>query len=44
MTKHHKSPRFNQPENLEKMKTVMVEKIDSEDSKAFKMDFYDKQA
>ena len=26
------------------MKTVMVEKIDSEDPKAFKMDFYDKQA
>ena len=41
MTAHHKSPRFNQPEQNEKVKSVFVEKIDSEDPKTFKMDFID---
>ena len=41
MTAHHRSPRFNQPENNENVKSVVVEKIDSEDPKAFKMDFID---
>ena len=41
MSAHHRSPRFNQPETNENVKSVMVEKIDSEDPKAFKMDFID---
>ena len=43
MTAHHKSPRFHQQQYTNQIKTVMVEKVDSEESKAFKMDFFDKK-